>query len=97
MHVVGEKLTTYPCKVKEVGDVRVFCVCNDRQLDVTWVIVDREVLVQYECKTYKAVPVFLLCSNSADDWEVKMDKRQTTLGRSLKEFDLTGDQSNYSE
>jgi len=97
IHVLGKNLTTHSCTVKEVGDVRAFCVCEDRRPNVAWVIVDREVLVQYESKVYKAVPAFLLCSNSADDWQIKMDKRRATLGRSLEDFDLTGDQSDRRE
>ena len=72
VHVIGE-LITHPVQVKEIGDFRVFCVCDDRKPDTAWVIADREVMVKYDGRSqHVMVPALLLVPEANDDWALAM-------------------------
>lgn len=94
-------MITYPCTAEEIGNLRVFCICDNRKPAFAWVIVDREVLAQYKtANAYIMVPAFLLSLKSTDDWEVMMKKatRQASWSAYIpEENNMSESQSDHSK
>ena len=59
---------TYSVTIEEVGDIRLFCVLDNKRSNYAWVIPDREEVRYTDVESRVMVPAFLLCMTSADDW-----------------------------
>ena len=62
------------CTIKGVGRARVFCICDTMFPAKSYVLLDREVLVQYEDESCHLIPTCLLVTTQADNWRNLMDE-----------------------
>ena len=94
IRIMGTKGMTYPVTIEEVGDIKLFCVVDDKRSNYAWVIPDREVLVCYtDVDSWVMVPAFLLCMTSADDWVNMLgdEERDNTCKSQVFLEDASGD------
>ena len=70
----GKDHKQFMCTIKGVGRARVFCICDTMSPETSYVLLDREVLIQYEDETCHLIPACLLVPTQADNWRNLMDE-----------------------